>query len=107
MVKFYLYTFATNCKSIIGCSTKVTKSFIPTANTPAQIIVPVAQSSVKIANELSIAHQKYGRPLSSKDNVSQKRIMKFQDPIKNKAQAINVLVLSKSPVLDKLMAKSP
>lgn len=56
MVRFYLYTFATNCKSIIGCSTKVTKSFIPTANTPAYMIVPVAQSSVKIANELSIAH---------------------------------------------------
>ena len=47
---------------------KVTKSHIPTANTPARIDVPVGQ----LTNESKI-HLKRGRPVGSKDVTSRKR----------------------------------
>ena len=50
----------------------MTRSHIPTANTPARITVPEGQSGDVIANE-SKAHLKRGRPIGSKDKVSRKR----------------------------------
>ena len=47
---------------------KVTKSHIPTANTPAQIDVPVGQ----LTNESKI-HLKRSRPIGSKDVTPRKR----------------------------------
>ena len=51
---------------------KVIRPHIPTANTPARIIVPKRQSGDEIAN-VSKARLKHGRPISSKDKVLQKR----------------------------------
>ena len=47
---------------------KVTKSYILTANTPAQIDVPIGQ----LTNEFKI-HLKRGRPIGSNDVTPQKR----------------------------------
>ena len=46
----------------------MTKSYIPAANTPARIDVPVGQ----LTNESKI-HLKRGRPVGSKDVTSRKR----------------------------------
>ncbi|KAM1174888.1 hypothetical protein ACFX19_027950 [Malus domestica] len=50
---------------------KVTKSYIPVANTPARIDVPVGQNKV-VANDSSSAHLKCGRSPGSKDLAPQK-----------------------------------
>lgn len=68
------------------------------------MIVSLEQSSVKVANELFVTRQKYGRLLRSKDSDSKKKgRMKNQDPIGNNVWAINVPNLSKSRVPDELI----
>ncbi|KAM2271495.1 hypothetical protein ACFXTI_038799 [Malus domestica] len=56
---------------------KVTKSHIPTANTPARIDVPVGQNKV-VANDSFGARLKRGRPPGSKDSAPRKRKTKAQ-----------------------------
>ena len=52
---------------------KVTKSYIPTANTPARINIPIGKTSIMATNESSMTRLKCGRPLGSKDLIPQKR----------------------------------
>jgi len=51
---------------------RVTKSYIPAVNAPAQIEIPKGQSENEITNE-SKTRLKRGRPISSKDKNSRKR----------------------------------
>lgn len=66
------------------------------------MIGPTEQSSVKVANELLVTHQKCRIPLGSKGNTFLKRRMKDQDPVENNARVINILTLSKLLVLNEL-----
>lgn len=75
-------------------ATKVTKSYTLAASIAAGVVVPIEQSSVKVANELSITLHKHGGSLGSKDSASQKRRMKDQDIVENNARAITVPTLS-------------
>ena len=52
---------------------KVTKSYIPAANTPARINIPIGKIAIMAANESSMTRLKCGRPLSSKDLIPHKR----------------------------------
>lgn len=52
---------------------------------------------------MSYLLHKYGKPLGSKDNVSQKRRIKNQDSIKSCARVINIPTLSESPVLNEFI----
>ena len=81
---------------------KVTKSYIPAVNTPARVVVPVEQSSVKVANESSIARQKRGRPLGSKDTIPRKRKMRDSDLVENNARAMTIPTSSQSLVPEEL-----
>nr|XP_011465717.1 PREDICTED: uncharacterized protein LOC101293208 [Fragaria vesca subsp. vesca] len=56
---------------------KVTRSYIPAANAPAEIDVPTGQNNVA-ANEPYVARLKRGRPVGSKDSVPRKRKAKAQ-----------------------------
>jgi hypothetical protein len=51
---------------------KIVKSYIPAANTPVKIEVPVGQSINTAANE-SKARLKRGRPIGVKDKIPRKR----------------------------------
>ena len=55
---------------------KVTKSYIPTANTPARINIPIGKTAIMEANESSMTRLKRGRPLGSKDLIPWKRKIK-------------------------------
>ena len=57
---------------------KVTKSYIPTANTPARINIPIGKTAIMAANESSMTCLKRGRPLGSKDLIPRKRKIKGQ-----------------------------
>ena len=57
---------------------KVTKSYIPFANTPARINIPIRKIAIMAANESSMIRLKRGRPLGSKDLILQKRKIKGQ-----------------------------
>ena len=72
----------------------VTKSYIPAASIAALVVVLIEQSSVKVANELSITLDKHCGSLSSKDSASWNRRMKDQVPVENNARAINIPTLS-------------
>ena len=54
---------------------KVTKSYIPAANISGRVIVHKEQLMKSATEELSVARQKLGRPIGSKDSVSRKRKM--------------------------------
>ena len=57
---------------------KVTKSYIPAANTPARINIPIGKTAIMAANESSMTRLKRGRPLGSKDLIPRKRKIKGQ-----------------------------
>ena len=59
-------------------TTKVTKSYIPTANTPARINIPIGKNAIMETNESSMTRLKLGRPLGSKDLIPRKRKIKWQ-----------------------------
>ena len=44
-------------------TTKVTKSYIPAANTPVRINIPIGKTAIMAANESSMTRLKRGRPL--------------------------------------------
>lgn len=62
-------------------------------------IVSTKQSSIWEANDLSVICQKCDRSICSKDNAPQKRRIKIQDPIENKARATNLPALFASQFL--------
>lgn len=51
----------------------------------------IKQSSVKVADELSIAREKSGKSLGSTNNILHKRKLKNQNLVENNARALNVL----------------
>nr|GFA34842.1 putative copia-like polyprotein [Tanacetum cinerariifolium] len=51
---------------------RVTKSYIPAVNAPAQVEIPDVKSDDKVTQE-SKAHLKHGRPVGSKDKNPRKR----------------------------------
>ena len=51
---------------------RVTKSYIPAANTPVQIEIPKGQSKDKVINE-SITYLKHGRHYKDKNSQKNKR----------------------------------
>ena len=57
---------------------KVTKSYIPTANTPVRINIPIGKAAIVAANESSMTRMKRGRPLGSKYLIPRKRKIKGQ-----------------------------
>lgn len=69
------------------------------------MVVLVEKSNVRATNELSVTHQKHGRPHSSKDNALLKRKIKDQDPVWNNTWAINALILLESPIPEDLTVR--
>ena len=57
---------------------KVNKSYIPAANTPSRINIPIGKTAIMPTNESSMTRLKRSRPLSSKDLILQKRKIKGQ-----------------------------
>ena len=57
---------------------KVTKSYIPTVNTPAIINIPIGKTAIMATNESSMTRLKRGLPLGSKDLIPRKRKIKGQ-----------------------------
>ena len=57
---------------------KVTKSYIPVANTPARINIPNGKTAIMASNESSMTRLKCGRSLGSKDLIPWKRKIKGQ-----------------------------
>ena len=55
---------------------KVTKSYIPAANTLARINIPIGKTVIMAANESSMTRLKRGQPLGSKDLIPQNRKIK-------------------------------
>ena len=59
-------------------TTKVTKSYIPAANTLAKINIPIGKTVIMAANESSMTRLKRGRLLGSKDLIPRKKKIKGQ-----------------------------
>ena len=63
---------------------KVTRSYIPAANVPTRIDVPVGcvvpdgRGTTMVANQSHVPAQKQGRPLGSKDSYPRKRVKPAQ-----------------------------
>ena len=57
---------------------QVTKSYIPVANTPARINIPIGKTNILATNESSMTCLKCGRHLGSKDLIPRKRKIKWQ-----------------------------
>ena len=57
---------------------KVTKSYIPVANTPTKINIPIEKTTIMEANESYMTRLKHGRPLGSKYLIPWKRKIKGQ-----------------------------
>ena len=57
---------------------KVTKSYIPAANTPTRINIPIGKTAIMAANESSMTRLKCGQPLGSKYLIPLKRKIKGQ-----------------------------
>ena len=66
------------CDREVQRITKLTKSYIPTANTLARINIQIGKTAIMVANESSMTHLKRGRPLGSKDLIPRKRKIKGQ-----------------------------
>ena len=59
-------------------TSKVTKFYIPSANTPARINIPVGKTTILVANESSMTGLKRGQPLASKNLIPRERKIKGQ-----------------------------
>ncbi|KAL5809036.1 hypothetical protein ACOSQ3_029727 [Xanthoceras sorbifolium] len=75
----HLQTIANQLPDAFTDANRVTKSYIPAANVPARVIVPEERYKQLAATESSVARQKRGRPLGSKDTVPRKRKVNYQD----------------------------
>ena len=72
----HLQKIASQLSDAFTDTTKVTKSYIPTANTPARINIPIRKTTIMTANESSMTRLKRGRPLGLKDLIPRKRKIK-------------------------------
>ena len=72
---------------------KVTKSYIPTANTPTRINIPIGKIAIMEANESS-------RPLGSKDLIPRKRKIKGQQ---NPSFEENITPEKVTPIISKII----
>ena len=79
---------------------KVTKSYIPTANTPTRIKIPIRKTAIMAANESSMTHLKRGRPLGSKDLIPHKRKIKGQQ---NPSFEENITPEEATPTISKII----
>ena len=85
-------------------ASKVTKSYILATNTPTRVIVLDEQSNRMAANESSVARQKRGRPIGSKDTIPRKRKTKDKNPIENDARVMKNATFSKISTQEELTA---
>ena len=79
---------------------KVTKSYIPTVNTPIRINIPIGKTAVMATNESSMTRLKRGRPLGSKDLISRKRKIKGQQ---NPSLKENSTLEEATPTISKII----
>ena len=79
---------------------KVTKSYIPTANTPAKINIPIGKTAIMAANKSSMTRLKHGRPLGSKDLIPRKRKIKGQQ---NPSLEENSTLEEATPTISKII----
>ena len=81
---------------------KVTKSYIPAANIPGRVIEHKEQLMKSAAEELSVARQKRGRLIGSKDSVPRKRKMTKQCSAANDDKNLKEQIASeKQPIFEK------
>ena len=80
-------------------TTKVTKSYIPVANTLAKINIPIGKIAIMAVNESSMTCLKCGRPLGSKDLIPRKRKIKGQQ---NPSLEENNTVEEATPTISKI-----
>ena len=74
----HIQKIASQLFDVFTDTTKVTKSYIPAANTPARINIPIGKTVIMAANESSTTRLKRGRPSVSKDLIPRKRKIKGQ-----------------------------
>ena len=74
----YLQKIASQLFDAFTDIAKVTKSYIPVANTPARINISIGKNAILAANESSMTRLMCGRPLGSKDLIPRKRKIKGQ-----------------------------
>ena len=79
---------------------KVTKSYIPAANTPARINIPIGKTAIMATNESSMTRLKRGRPLGSKDLIPRKRKIKEQQ---NLSLEENITPEKATPTISKII----
>ena len=68
----YLQKIVNQLPDAFTDTTKVIKSYISAANTPARINIPIGKTANMAANESSMTRLKRGRPLGSKDLIPRK-----------------------------------
>ena len=104
----HLQAIANQLPDAFTDATRVTKSYIPAVNVPAQVIIPEKQSKQIIAKESSNARQKRGRPIGSKDIVPRKRKINKSTFSKLTPEELNVpegtqaTKVTKSPVEERI-----
>ena len=74
----HLQKIASQLPDAFTDTAKVTKSYIPTANTPARINIPIGKTAIMAINESPMTRLKHSRPLGSKDLIPRKRKIKGQ-----------------------------
>ena len=74
----HLQKIASQLPDAFTDTTKGTKSYIPVANTPTRINIPIGKTAIMAANESSMKCLKHGRPSGSKDLIPWKRKIKGQ-----------------------------
>ena len=79
---------------------KVTKSYIPDANTQTRINIPIGKTVIMAANESSMTRLKRGRPLGSKYLFPQKRKIKGQQ---NPSLEENSTLEEATPTISKII----
>ena len=72
----HLQKIANKLPNAFTDTAKVPKYYIPAANTPAMINIPIVKIVIMAANEASMTRLKRGRPLGSKDLIPWKRKIK-------------------------------
>ena len=74
----HLQKIASQLPNAFTDTAKVTKSYIPTTNTPARINIPIGKTAIMVVNESSMTCLERGRPLGLKDLIPRKRKIKGQ-----------------------------
>ena len=74
----HLQKIASQLPNAFTDTAKVTKSYIPTTNTPVRINIPIGKTAIMAVNESSMTCLERGRPLGLKDLIPRKRKIKGQ-----------------------------